>query len=372
VVSTVALNGRVFHAWTHPTYLVGGLWEKERVTPVGTHPEPSASRLRRGAAAAAGAALASGLAIYGGVAYASPEAPQPSVGQAQQKLDKLISQDNKLGAQYDAALSSLSSANAKLKQVNSEIGRDQKNFQALHGQVDQIAATAYETGDTTSVSAILTSSNPQNVLQQASMLEHLSGERLSAMQAYVSAAQALRGAQLTAQRYQSAIAQQKDKLEGQKKSLDATVSKQKALVANMTSAVEPGSSGSSTPTGPVPNVAGQAGQAVQFAFAQIGKPYEWGGTGPDAYDCSGLVQAAWQAAGVSIPRDTYGQYASLPHVPQSDIQPGDLLFYEGEDHVAIYVGGGQIIDAPQPGENVEEISMNEQWYSSNFDGAARP
>ncbi len=316
--------------------------------------------------------MAGGFAIYGGVASAASGAPQPSVGQAQQKLSKLISQDDKLGAQYDAALSSFSSANSKLKQVNGEMARDEKSFQSLRGQLSQIAATAYETGDTTSVSAILTSANPQTVLQQASMLEHLSSERISAMNAFIAAAQALRGAQLTAQRTQSAIAQQKDKLSSQKATLDANVSKQKALVASLTSAVEPGNSSSSTPSGPPPSASGQAGQAVQFAFDQIGKPYEWGATGPDAYDCSGLTQAAWNAAGVSIPRDTYGQYGSLPHVPQSDIQPGDLLFYDGEGHVAIYAGGGQIIDAPQPGENVEEISMNEQWYSSNFDGAARP
>lgn len=311
-----------------------------------------------------------GLAIYGGVASAASRAPQPSVGQAQQKLNKLISQDDKLGAQYDAALASLASANAKLKQVNRQIGRDEKNFQSLHTQVEHIAAAAYETGDTTSVSAILSSSNPQNVLEQASLLEHLSGERLTAMKSFIAAAQSLRGAQLTAQRTQAVIAQQKNKLQGQKHNLDSTVSKQKALVASLTSAVEPGAG--SGPSGPPPSVSGTAGEAVKFAYDQIGKPYQWGGTGPDAYDCSGLVQAAWSAAGVQIPRDTYSQWSSLPHVPSSDIQPGDLMFYDGEGHVAIYAGGGQIIDAPQPGQNIEEISMNETWYSSNFNGAARP
>ena len=337
---------------------------------MGTHPEPSASRLRRAAAAAAGAALVGGLAVYGGVASAASGAPQPSTGQAQQKLNQLISQDDKLGAQYDQALASLSSANAKLKQVNREIRRDQKSFQSLRGKVDQIAATAYETGDTTSASAILTSNNPQDVLEQASMLQHLSTENISAMNAFIAAAQALRGAQLTAQRTQSAIAQQKNKLGSEKKSLDSTVTKQKALVASLTSAVQPGNGGGAT--GPIPNVSGAAGEAVRFAFNQIGKPYVWGATGPDSYDCSGLVQAAWQAAGVSIPRDTYGQYSSLPHVPTSAIQPGDLLFFDGEGHVAIYVGGGQMIDAPQPGQNVEEVPMNSAWYSQNFDGAARP
>jgi peptidoglycan DL-endopeptidase CwlO len=111
---------------------------------------------------------------------------------------------------------------------------------------------------------------------------------------------------------------------------------------------------------------------VAFALAQIGKPYVWGGTGPGGYDCSGLVQAAWAAAGVSIPRTTYDQWASLPHVPSSDLQPGDLMFFDGEGHVSIYVGNGQMVDAPQQGENVEEIPTTSSWYASTFNGAARP
>ena len=116
----------------------------------------------------------------------------------------------------------------------------------------------------------------------------------------------------------------------------------------------------------------QAEQAVAFAYAQLGKPYVWGATGPGSYDCSGLVQAAWASAGVSIPRVTYDQWAALPHVSASSIQPGDLLFYEGEGHVTMYVGDGYMIDAPQTGLDVEKIPMNTGWYAPNFDGAVRP
>lgn len=337
---------------------------------MGAHPQSTVSALRRAVALAAGAVLAGGFAIYGGPASAAPRAPQPSAGSAQQKLNKLISQDDKLGAQYDQALASYASATKKLKRLDGEIGRDTKNFQAMRSQVGRIAAAAYETGNATSVSAILTSSDPQQVLEQASTLEHISSGRLSAMRSFIAAAQALRGAQLTARRTQAAVAQQKDKLAAQKRSLDATVSKQKKLVATLTSAVQPG--GGSGTAGPVSAVNGKAGVAVRYAHDQLGKPYVWGATGPDAFDCSGLVQAAWAAAGVSIPRDTYSQWAALPHIPQSGIQPGDLLFYDAEGHVAIYAGGGMIIDAPQPGENVEEVPMNESWYAQNFDGAARP
>lgn len=84
------------------------------------------------------------------------------------------------------------------------------------------------------------------------------------------------------------------------------------------------------------------------------------------------MQAAWAAAGVSIPRTTYEQWAALPHVPMSAIRPGDLIFFDGLGHVAMYVGSNMLIDAPQPGEYVEYISLSSSWYASTLVGAARP
>ena len=106
----------------------------------------------------------------------------------------------------------------------------------------------------------------------------------------------------------------------------------------------------------------------------LGCPYVYGGTGPChmGYDCSGLMQAAWAAAGVQIPRDTYEDWAELPHVSLSSIEPGDLILYDGEGHVAMYVGGGYIIDAPQTGLDVEKIPMSTAWYADNTDGVVRP
>ena len=92
--------------------------------------------------------------------------------------------------------------------------------------------------------------------------------------------------------------------------------------------------------------------AIGYAEAQLGKPYLWGGTGPDAFDCSGLVMMAYQAAGISIARTSEAQWATLPHVPASQVEPGDLVFFAGADgtptspgHVGLVIGGGQMIEA---------------------------
>jgi cell wall-associated NlpC family hydrolase len=115
----------------------------------------------------------------------------------------------------------------------------------------------------------------------------------------------------------------------------------------------------------------QAEKAVAFAYAQLGKPYVWGASGPGSYDCSGLMMAAWAAAGVSIPRVSYDQMSSLPAVSLSSLQPGDILGFNGNSHVAMYVGNGWIIDAPHSGAFVEKVRLA-GWYQSGLDGAAQP
>ena len=108
--------------------------------------------------------------------------------------------------------------------------------------------------------------------------------------------------------------------------------------------------------------------AVAFAYAQLGKPYVYGATGPSGYDCSGLTGAAWKAAGVSIPRTSGAQWSGLRSVSTSNLRPGDIVVYYGGGHVGLYVGNGMIIHAPRPGKSVEKVSLNTMPIS----GAVRP
>jgi hypothetical protein len=115
-------------------------------------------------------------------------------------------------------------------------------------------------------------------------------------------------------------------------------------------------------------------RAVQFALGQIGKPYVWGAEGPDTYDCSGLVQAAYASAGVSVPRVARAQYRATTPVPVGAIIPGDLLFFgpdpadiESIHHVGIYLGDGLMVHAPTAGDVVRVAPV---WWAEFF-GAAR-
>ncbi len=338
----------------------------------------SMSRIRRGVAIAAGLVAVGGLAV---LATGASAAPQPTVDQVQARINQLTSQYNKVTEQFDQASQQLSAAQSRLSQVRVHLNHANAQFQMAQANVAQTAAAAFEDTGATSIAGVLTSGDPSVVLQQGSLLMELSGSRNAETQQLLTDASQLTGVEQEMQRTEAGIASLKSQLAAHKNSLSKliatenatldglTVPQQQAVVSNSI-----GANGSSAPQHYAGPTGTQADAAVAFAYDQLGCPYVYGGTGPChmGFDCSGLAQAAWASAGVQIPRDSYEQWAALPHVPLSSIEPGDLLIYDGEGHVAMYVGGGYIIDAPQTGENVEKIPMNTPWYADNLDGVLRP
>jgi len=149
-----------------------------------------------------------------------------------------------------------------------------------------------------------------------------------------------------------------------------------AVVAGLLLAASHGHASPATLTAARTAPSPAAATAITYARAQLGKPYFWGGTGPDSFDCSGLVQAAWAAAGVTIPRTSEDQWADLPHV--SSPRPGDLVFFPGADgtwsapgHVALVIGGGQMIQAYSQGVPIEVSPLNGDG-AGGIVGYARP
>jgi peptidoglycan DL-endopeptidase CwlO len=345
---------------------------------VGSHAARTATtrtRLRRGAVLTALLAVASGLAVYSGTAGA---APQPTISQVQAQVNSLQAKVDNIGEQYDQASQQLSAAKTRLAQVNKEAAQAQAKFNTARAQLVQVAVANYMDSGQTSVLGLLTSGNPSAVLNQASLVEQVAGMHNEQADQFLGYAQQLSSVVSQRQRTEEGMAAVQSQLAGQKNSIAKLLASKQSTLDSLTAeqqaqvvATTVGASGTTQASYSGPTNT-QAGEAVAFAYAQLGKPYVWGATGPDSYDCSGLVQAAWAAAGVSIPRTTYDQWAALPHISSSSLEPGDLLYYAGESHVAMYVGDGYIIDAPQTGENVEKIPQNEDWYAANFDGAVRP
>jgi peptidoglycan DL-endopeptidase CwlO len=339
---------------------------------VGAHPVIRSPLIRRGISVAAAVATAAGLMMTAGGAAA---APQPTVSQVKAKLNKLTAQENLLVQRYDQASQSLSSAKERLSVVDREVTRDQAQFHAMQGAIAQIASVAYENGNMNSVAAVLTSGNPQTLLAQSAILTHLSTDNQQQLEQFIQMARQLEGAKQTSQRTEMAVASLKAHLSAQRAGLEKLITKQRGMLASLTAQQQGGLIGAGGAIGGTDNVPTntQAGKAVAFVFAQLGCPYVFGGTGPcaDGFDCSGLMMQAWAAAGVSIPR-TSEEQAALPSVPTSDLQPGDILEFAGDSHVGMYVGNGMLVDAPQPGEDVEEVSLSNSWYAENLDGVVQP
>jgi cell wall-associated NlpC family hydrolase len=336
-------------------------------------------RTRRAVMLVTAVVFAAGLAVA--VTQVAGAEPQPSVSSVKATINNLTGQFNKANQQYDQVEEQLTSAKSQLNQVNKQLTRQRKQYAAARKLVVQIAASSYEDSGSTSLAGLLTSNDPSQVLAEASIVMQITDTRNLETVNFLSDASQLISVQQEQQRTEQGIEQLAATRATSKNHIASLLAKEKTILNGLTATevdeVEEGtvnSGGGVTDAIYTGTTATQAGKAVSFVFAQQGCEYSYGSTGPcgAGFDCSGLVMSAWAAAGVSIPRDTYEQWAALPHVSTSDLEPGDLVFYNGIGHVAMYVGNGMIIDAPTEGEVVREIPMSTAWYADSLDGAARP
>ena len=335
-------------------------------------------RARRAAVLGAALLLTGGLAV--GVSQVAGAQPQPSVAQVRATINNLSGQFDKASQQYDQVVQQLTAAKARLSQVTAQFNRDQADYQAARKLVVQIADSTYEDSSSTSLTGLLTSNDPSQVLAEASIVLQITGTRDLETQAFLADANQLVSVKQEQQRTAEGIAQLVAQQAKTKDHIATLLSRQKSILGSLTTTqLTAVTKGTVNTTGTTSAVYGgptgtQADSAVAFVFKQLGCPYSYGSTGPCSvgFDCSGLVMEAWAAAGITIPRDTYEQWAALPHVSTSSLEPGDLLYYNGIGHVAMYVGGGMIIDAPTEGQPVRELPMSTAWYADSLAGAARP
>ncbi len=338
------------------------------------HTPPSVRKIvRQRVAAVTVSVLAAGLLL--GITSSAGAAPAPTVSQVQAKLKSLELKLAQYGQQYDQVKQELASTDQRLALINSEIAQDNTRFAAMRQEITRIAVTAYEDGNLNSSITLLTTGNPQQILDQSSILLELSNTNNAQIREFLGATRQLANAQLLARRTKAGIVQLKSSEAKRYSAMQKLVASEKSLLEQLTPAQQTGTTGGGGSTtghytGPTST---QAGKAVAFAYDQLGCPYVYGGTGPcaDGFDCSGLTMEAWASAGVAIPRTSYEQLDSLPHVSLGDQEPGDILVFLGGAHVGIYVGGGKLIDAPQTGEDVELVSFS-GWYMSNLYAIVRP
>ncbi|WP_328915608.1 MULTISPECIES: C40 family peptidase [unclassified Streptomyces] len=350
-----------------------------------SHSRRPASRRasRTTARAALTLVLASAASLmWGETAHADPGA---SVAGTKARVDALYRQAEQATEDYDGAKQQSHAAGAAVAALQDELARKTARLNSTRDAIGSIAAAQYRSGSLDPGLQLALSSSPDSYLEKAGMLNQLGGRqtatlaRLAAQRQDIELTRARADAKLAALRTaRTRLAERKQtvrtKLHEAQELLDRLTAPQRASV-DASEGAGPAARTTATrshlrlPVVDVPAPSARAAQAVAFAYRALGSPYVWGATGPGAFDCSGLTQAAWRSAGVSLPRTTYTQINAGTRVAQSQLRPGDLVFfYSGVSHVGLYIGNGQMIHAPHPGAAVRIAPISEM----PFAGATRP
>ncbi|OWA09103.1 hypothetical protein B9W62_15130 [Streptomyces sp. CS113] len=320
----------------------------------------------------AGAATAAGLG--GGTGHADP---QPTAAQVRDKVDKLYQEAEVATEKYNGAKEKADAAERRLEELRDAAARKEDRLNSAREALGSVAAAQYRSGGLDPALQLALSSDPDRYLDGAAFAERAGSRQQAAVgrvRKELREIEQLRGAaRVEVSSLKSRRAELKrhretvtGKLAAARRLLSRLTADERADAGDRASRSAPGPRESLSASAQAPN--SRAAAAVAYAYQKLGSPYVWGATGPNAFDCSGLTQAAYRAAGVSLPRTTYAQIDAGRRVPRSELLPGDLVFfYSGISHVGIYVGKGQMIHAPNPSAPVRVAPVDEM----PFAGATR-
>lgn len=281
--------------------------------------------------------------------------------QAELVNDELLTVQEQLATQQQASAAATEAANEA--KSNADTLRDKANTAQ---DMDQMANVLASRSDLDGLSALATSTSPDDLvgkLEAASLVQHLTGGPRQADSALAAAEDAETKANAAAKQAQDLEAQvtaSANEVQQRRSDLDTQITEVRQALDNLTPEqrsllenIEDYDSGDVVIPG------GNAGAVLQFALAQLGKPYIWGAVGPQSYDCSGLVQTSFRAAGITMPRVSRQQATVGKKVARSDVRAGDLIFYyEPVHHVAIAIDGNRAVHAPSFGQDVKVSNID--------------
>jgi peptidoglycan DL-endopeptidase CwlO len=282
-------------------------------------------------------------------------ATKPTLSQLQQQIKVQSAALEKVVEQYDKVRDDLKANVAHQKDLAAKLGPTIIALTDSRDMVAKIAKSTYMRGQMTSFSALLTGGgnttallNELTTLNQVATSQHQQVATLERLNdAYLTQKAAIDNLVKAQQAQQASLTHQTAVIKA----------KLKALYKLRTEAYGSPTTASPSSHPAPPYLPGRGGKIVDFAYAQLGKPYVWGADGPGSYDCSGLVMAAYRTVGISLPHNAASQWGVVSHISRSALSPGDLVFYSGLGHVAIYIGNNKVIHAPQAGENVSIASV---------------
>ncbi|MFF1715464.1 NlpC/P60 family protein [Streptomyces sp. NPDC058268] len=367
------------------------------------------------------AALTS-VALLSQSAQAAPSAPQkPSLEEVQKKVDDLYHQAGVATQKYNSAKERTDKQRKKVDTLLDDVAERADKLNEARRQLGTFAAAQYRTGGVSETATMMLADDPQGFFDQNHLSDRLTARQKRAVDDYQTQQASATKQRTKATKSLETLSDSRDDLRTSKQTVQKKLGQARTMLSELTAeekarlaAIEKkkedeakrkaaelarkqeaeaeakrkaaeeaaakerekdketpdagsgsgtgsgsgSGTGSGTGTGTGSGYATKAAKVINFAEAQIGKPYVWGATGPDSYDCSGLTQDAWKAAGISLPRTTWDQVKVGTTVKTADAKPGDLVFfYDDISHVGIYIGDGKMIHAPKPGANVRVESI---------------
>jgi peptidoglycan DL-endopeptidase CwlO len=353
--------------------------------------------------------LAAGLAgalFAAGGATAEPT----SVADKQSEAQRVLAQIRELDSSLAKAIEAYNLANIKLERIAREQKRNAKNLvvarvnlgraqTALQARLVALYTSGHESGSTievllgaTSLEDLLNrletvdrvSSQDSRVLdqvrkfrthvqQQKVRLANARQEQAAVVEARAASKSQIEGQLAERRRLLSSIQSEISRLQAAERARQAALERQaRERLAAPSLIVDDAGFGVSAET-PEAAVAppSRYGGVVGIAMQYLGVPYQWGGASPSGFDCSGFIMYVFAQVGVSLPHNAAAQYGYGTPVSRSQLQPGDLVFFDGLGHAGIYIGGGQFIHAPHTGDVVKISGLGEGWYAAGFVGARR-
>ncbi|ALM41153.1 MULTISPECIES: C40 family peptidase [Streptomyces] len=377
-----------------------------------SHRKPRAPRNRTAGALGLTTAALTSVALLSQTAQAAPQRPaaKPSLEEVQKKVDRLYREAGTATQKYNAAQERTKTQRAKVDKLLDGVAKRADKLNAARGELGAFAAAQYRSGGLSETATLLLADDPQSWFDQNQLMNRLTQRQKAVIDDYQTQQAEAGRERAKAARQLESLTESQRALKDSKREVQGKLTEARTLLSELTAEEkerlaeierkkqaeaerkakeraekeeaerkareaaeekereESGSgsgSGSGTGTGsgggstaPDSSYAAKAEKVIAFARAQMGKPYVWGAAGPDSFDCSGLTQAAWKTAGISLPRTTWDQVGVGQKVSVDNAQPGDLVFfYDDISHVGIYIGGGEMIHAPKPGADVRVESI---------------
>ena len=336
------------------------------------------------------------LAVLGLAVVAAMSAPAASADALSQKRAQAQAAERQLAAiqreaerrieAYDAIHQKFVNTRNAVRLNRQSLRVARANLKAAEARLTASLTETYKTGGEDALSYLLAARSIGELVDQMQVMQRVNGinktllnqvtryktevatrqARLAKLLKTVSAQQAASAE--AKRRVLAALERQKTYINNLKASIQRIIDERQAAARRAAEAAASTSTTTRVGNIPAPPSSTLGGQAVAIAEQYLGVPYVWGGASPSGFDCSGLVMYVYAQLGVSLPHNAAAQYSLLPHVPTSDLQPGDLVFFFGLEHVGIYIGGGAFIHAPHTGTVVQISSLADE---GGFYGAAR-